>query len=189
MVKHGVFQTPFHQYYENGVWVRYDTTMSEGPKYQLQFSRHNVSDWVNPYPEGAYAVRIDDQAIIPAHLMDEDERKYQRWFRQRYPAMRDVVDNKDFLSKDFLSDPDRLKVDADWLFHPAHCILALRRYWKAKESGHHVCPRDIDYRHIHHCLDSLDEWFFIGGEMRKAPPDPVDYEAKWSLVWKTKVCW
>ncbi|KAK1622405.1 hypothetical protein BDP81DRAFT_317261 [Colletotrichum phormii] len=180
---------PFQQHFEKGIWIRYDLKDSEGPRYQLQFSRHNVSDWKNPYPDGEWAVRIDDQALIPASLMDADELRYQKWFRQRYPGMRDVVDNKDYLSKEFLSDPDRLKVPADWLFHQAHCILALRRYWKAKESGHHVCPRDIDHKHIHHCLDSLDEWFFIDGDMRKPPPKPIDYEAEWSLVWKTKVCW
>jgi hypothetical protein len=186
----GDFHPPFHQYFENGIWIRYDIKGSQGPRHQLQFSRHNVSDWAaqNPHQNGEWAVRIDDQAMIPARLMDEDELRYQRWFQKRYPDMKAVVDNQDYLNRTFLSDPDRLRVPADWMFHHAHCMLAVRRYWKAKETGKHVCPRDIDHRHLKHCLDSMDKLFFIDGEMR-TEPEPVDYLAPWFLIWKTKVCW
>lgn len=42
-MSHKTFSQPFHQHFENGIWVRYDLQGSKGPKYQLQFTHHNAS--------------------------------------------------------------------------------------------------------------------------------------------------
>lgn len=178
----------FHQHFENGIWVRYNLKGSQGPKYQLEFRHQNVSKWAakTPHENGEWALRIDDQAMIPAHLMDEEEIRYQRWFQERYPEKNQIRLNRDYLNETFLADPNRMHVPTDMAFHMAHCVRALRRYWQAKETGHHVCPRDIDFRHMKHCLDALDEWAFIDGE-RGSVKVPVD-SGTWRLIWKTKVC-
>ena len=178
----------FHQYFENGIWVRYDLKGSEGPRYQLKFTHHNVSNWASTHAHNnnEWALRIDDQAMIPAHLMDEEELRYQRWFQERYYEKNQIRLKQDYISEAFLSDPDQIQVPSDMTFHMAHCVRALRRYWNAKETGKHICPRDIDYRHMKHCLDSLDEWAFPDGE-RGSVKEAVD-PGTWRLIWETKVC-
>lgn len=179
---------PFHQHYENGIWVRYNVKASQGPKFQLQFDHHNASKWASEHPhdDGEWALRIDDQAMIPVEFMDDEEERYQRWFRKRYPEKNQIRLNQDYIKDEFLSDPAQIQVPSDHAFHMAHCVRALRRYWQAKETGKHVCPRDIDYRHMQHCLDSLDEWAFPDGE-RGSVKVPVD-TGTWRLIWETKVC-
>lgn len=83
----------------------------------------------------------------------------------------------------WLADPARDLVPVDDLFHFSHCVLALRRYIKAKQTGKHVCGRDIDEEHMHHCLDSFDWWAFPDGEMGQKLENP-----KRPLWWRTKVC-
>ncbi|EMD85225.1 hypothetical protein COCC4DRAFT_66349 [Bipolaris maydis ATCC 48331] len=187
-IGHKALSQPFHQHFENGIWVRYDLGGSKGPKYQLQFTHHNASAWAakNPHDNGEWAFRIDDQAMIPAHLMDEEEELYQRWFRKRYPEKDRIRLNQDYIKDSFLGDPDQIQVPSDKQFHMAHCVRALRRYWQAKETGRHVCPRDIDYRHMKHCLDSMDEWAFPDGE--RGSIKPVVDSGTWKLIWETKVC-
>ncbi|RDL38082.1 uncharacterized protein BP5553_05515 [Venustampulla echinocandica] len=169
-------------------WIHWDTTGSEGPRYQLQFTHHNVSDWDAALPHGNddWFVRLDDQSMIPPHLVDETELRYQKWYRNRYPEVDAVRLNESYSKESFLSDPFAIQIPIDDLFHPAHCVLALRRYWQAKETGKHVCPRDLDRRHMKHCLDSLDEYLFFEGErgsIREIPKIQQD-----TLVWRTKVC-
>ncbi|KAH4942592.1 hypothetical protein HBI79_027870 [Parastagonospora nodorum] len=185
---HGTFGKAFHQHFEHGIWVRYDLKGSQGPKYQLQFTHHNASSWAakNPHQNGEWAFRIDDQAMIPAHLMDEEEQLYQRWFQKRYPEKNQIRMDQRYINDSFLGDPDQIKVPSDKQFHMAHCVRALRRYWQAKETGKHVCPRDIDYRHMKHCLDSMDEWAFPDGE--RGSIKPVVDSGTWKLIWETKVC-
>lgn len=185
---HQKFNNTFHQHFENGIWVRYDLRGSQGPKYQLQFTHHNASSWAakNPHQNGEWAFRIDDQAMIPAHLMDEEEELYQRWFQDRYPEKNQIRLDQRYINDSFLGDPDQIKVPSDKQFHMAHCVRALRRYWQAKETGKHVCPRDIDYRHMKHCLDSMDEWAFPDGE--RGSIKPVVDSGTWKLIWETKVC-
>ena len=163
-------------------WIRYLTPGSTGPKYQYQFTHHNVSRWAaeHPHSNGEWAVRIDDQAMIPVHLLDETEAGYQRWFQKRYPEMDQVVQREDYLNESWLGSL-QINVPSDHQFHFAHCALALRRYWIARESGKHVCGRDIDYRHIKHCLDRLDEKAFVDG--------PRVAEDRTVLIWETKVCY
>ena len=164
----------------DGIYDRYDTTGSEGPRHQLRIYWQNASEWAaaNPQDIGKWKVRIDDQAIIPAELYDEDEEHYQQWYRTRYPEMQEVIDNRDYVRPSWMGSLN-MTVPWDDQFHFAHCVLALRRYWKAKETGKHVCGRDIDYLHIDHCLGSLEKRVFIDGPRE---------ESQGVMYWQTKVC-
>ena len=164
----------------DGMYDRYDTTGSEGPRHQLRIYWQNASSWAaaNPQDNGKWKVRIDDQAIIPASLYDEDEERYQQWYRTRYPEMQQVIDNRDYVRPSWMGSLNMM-VPWDDQFHFAHCVLALRRYWKAKETGRHVCGRDIDYLHIDHCLGSLEKRVFIDGPRE---------ESQGMMYWQTKAC-
>jgi len=166
----------------DGMYDRYSTTGSEGPRHQLRIYWQNASEWsaANPQDTGKWKVRIDDQAIIPAELYDEDEEHYQQWYRTRYPEMQRVIDNRDYVRPSWMGSLNMM-VPWDDQFHFAHCVLALRRYWKAKETGKHVCGRDIDYLHIDHCLGSLEKRVFIDGPRET-------YDPPWYMYWQTKVC-
>lgn len=112
------------------IWERYDTHGSLGPRYQLQFTHHNVSSWEGRYqsPQDSWFVRIDDQAMMPLDLLDENELRYQRWFQARYPETNDIRLRGDYLKEAFLNDYLAIQVPADKAFHTAHCVLTLRRY-------------------------------------------------------------
>jgi hypothetical protein len=166
----------------DSTYIRYDTSGSSGPRHQLRVYWQNASEWAraNPQDSGKWKVRIDDQAIIPADLYDEDEDRYQQWYRNRYPEAQQVVENLNYVRPAWLGSKD-IMVPWDSQFHFAHCVLALRRYWKAKESGRHVCGRDIDHAHINHCLGSLEKRIFIDGP--RVEMDPPQF-----LYWQTRVC-
>ena len=176
------------------IYQRYDVSGSSGPRFQLQFSYSNVSEWASKHPhtDGQWFLRIDDQAMIPAELVDEEELRYQTWYQKRYPEMDQIRLSELYLDEEFLSDPKSILVPADETFHMSHCVLALRRYWQARETGRHVCPRDIDYKHVKHCLDALDEWAFpegARGDVAATASDPADGNKNTlRLIWKTKVC-
>jgi hypothetical protein len=165
-------------------WTAYDTGASIGPKYQLSITGQNASDWTSYIhnPE-EWALRIDDQAIIPLHLLDDEEKHYQDWFQKRYPETNEIRLNQDYLNATWLSSSLVDQVPVDDMFHFAHCVLAVRRYIKAKETGRHVCGRDIDHEHMHHCLDALDWWAFPEGQRGDTVPNP-----KMTFSWRTKVC-
>lgn len=170
------------------IWMRYNTHGTIGPRYQLQFTHHNASEWAasHAHQNGEYKLRIDDQAMVPAHLWDDEEEHYQEWYRKRYPEMNNVRTNQLYINETWLSDPFAIQVPSDMTFHMSHCVRALRRYWKARETGMHVCPRDTDYRHVKHCLDALDEWAFPQGKrMENLGMEEVN---NWVLIWETKVC-
>lgn len=165
-------------------WMAYDTHGSIGPKYQLSLTGQNVSEWSSYiHNDGEWVLRIDDQAIIPLHLMDEEEKHYQEWYRNHYPEVNQIRLNLDYLNETWLSSPSVDQVPVDDLFHLSHCVLALRRYIKAKETGRHVCGRDIDHDHMTHCLDALDWWAFPSGERTETIPNPQR-----PFWWRTKVC-
>ena len=133
----------------------------------------------------SYYVRLDDRAMIPEHLVDGTERRYQIWFEKRYPEMREIRDSAAYLNESFHAHSSRHEIKSDRFFHPAHCILALRRYWQAKETGKHVCPRDIDHKHIAHCLDSLDDFAFVQG---KRGEEPLLADVNWTQPWLPNAC-
>ncbi|KAK6956211.1 hypothetical protein Daesc_001484 [Daldinia eschscholtzii] len=200
---------PYHS--KEGIWERYNIEGSRGPRYQLQFDHHNVSEWEERYPNPnqEWFLRIDDQAMIPLDLVTDEELRYQHWFQERYSEANNIRLEGKYLQTAFLSDPDIIQVPVDKTFHMAHCVVALRRYWTARESKSHVCPRDIDYRHMKHCLDALDMWAFPEGPQHSLPLSGhdssmhnhdghksrirnngywIDESDDSRLIWKTKVC-
>ncbi|KAK4249456.1 hypothetical protein C7999DRAFT_39439 [Corynascus novoguineensis] len=201
-------------------WQRYALGSSSGPQLQLQFNHHNVSAWEARYPEPnkEWLVRIDDQAMIRPSLIDAHEMRYQRLFEQHYPEPDAIRLRGDYLKESFLSDPSAIQVPTDKEFHMAHCVLAVRRYWWAREIGKLVCPQDIDFKHMQHCLDALDMWEFPKVPRRSLPGDNamkghmlhrvqerrgsrtaedgeiengnwlIDESDETRLVWRTKIC-
>ncbi|OJJ73131.1 hypothetical protein ASPBRDRAFT_53362 [Aspergillus brasiliensis CBS 101740] len=146
---------------KNDLWLHWNTTNSIGLTNQLQFTRpwSSFLDYFSDQQQEWYT-RLDDQSMLPTTLIDATELKYQKWFQDRYPEMERVRRNGDYLNSSFWEDPYAVQIPTDALFHPAHCLLAVRRYWIARETGRHVCPRDIDFHHVKHCLDSLDRVLF-----------------------------
>lgn len=155
------FATLAHRQSDPDLWMHWDTKDTEGPN-QLQYTyphpnfttwaaetRHDIDDWF---------VRIDDQSMIPSSLVDDDERRYQEWFRSHYPEWEAIRANKDYLNETFYKHYNhqhaQLRIDRD--FHVTHCILVMKRYWRARKTAHHVCPRDVDDKHINHCFGVLE---------------------------------
>ncbi|KAF5024430.1 hypothetical protein F66182_3516 [Fusarium sp. NRRL 66182] len=163
-------------------YIRYHTPGSNGPKRQSRILYENATEWSrnNPHDNGEWKIRLDDQALIPAAAWDPDEDRYQAWFHDRYEVMSDVVKKRSYIRPSWLGSLDIL-VPWDDEFHLAHCVVTMKRYWKAKESGTHVCPRDIAYNHIEHCLNWFDGYVF-----RKDPKLPQMGPA---MAWQTKVCY
>jgi len=167
-------------------WMAYDTQGSVGPKYQLSVNGANASNLVSYMEQhGEWTLRIDDQAIIPLSLLDEDEKHYQQWYQNRYPETNAIMNSGNYLNETWLNSPLAERVPADDMFHFSHCVLAVKRYVKAKQTGRHVCGRDIDEEHVQHCLDALDWWAFpeSGGKRGDTVPNPTK-----ELAWRTKVC-
>ncbi|KAH6648215.1 hypothetical protein BKA67DRAFT_683703 [Truncatella angustata] len=124
-------------------YVRYPSSGSEGPRRQLRILYHNATEWSrnNPHDHGEWKIRIDDQSLIPIEAWDEDEDRYQQWFHDRYDVMREVVENKSYIRPSWLGSME-IAVPWDDEFQLAHCIVAMRRYWKAKETVG-MCTRAI----------------------------------------------
>jgi hypothetical protein len=85
------------------------------------------------------------------------------------PHMSEVAYSGDYVRPAWLGSRE-VAIEWDSTFHDVHCILAFRRYFKAKESGRHVCARDIHPGHIRHCLDKLDAVHFKPGPMTRHDP-------------------
>ena len=164
-------------------WVAYETSGSVGPRYQLSITGQNVSTWLS-YMDGKqdWILRIDDQAIVPSKLVDDEEKRYQEWFHAQYPEIEHIRLNEDYLNETWLRSGAIDLVPVDDLFHFSHCVLAIRRYIKAKDTGHHVCGRDIDHDHMKHCLDALDWWAFPTQRVDSFPNPQRPFG------WRTKVC-
>lgn len=170
-------------------WLQWNTSNSLGLEHQLQFTRpwSSFLDYFGEEPrEQPWFVRLDDQAMVPLNCIDESEQKYLQWFQERYPEMEQIRQNGDYLNTSFWEDPYAVQIATDPLFHPAHCLLALRRYWRARETGRHVCPRDIDFHHVKHCLDSLDAVLFVDDVSKKGPLLPLDSDNR--MPWLVNAC-
>lgn len=164
------------------VWIAYPVGKSDGPLVQLRLEKSNISEWIADHGKFSedYTFRLDDQTLIPKKLLSSQETRYQAWFRRFYPQLEEVHTDGRYLDGDYLDTAAANMIHVDMRFHLSHCVLALRRYWDAKESGKHVCARDIDPDHIKHCLMSLDEWAF--------PEDGIAPKYNVWLEWVTQVC-
>ncbi|KAF4334291.1 DUF3328 domain protein [Fusarium beomiforme] len=162
-------------------YIRYPTPGSDGPKRQLRILYTNATEWSqsNPHDNGEWKIRMDDQALIPAAAWDPEEDRYQAWFHDRYKVMSTAVKERSFIRPSWLGSLDMI-VPWDDEFHLAHCVVTLKRYWKAKETGKHVCPRDIAPNHIEHCLNWFEGYAFR--------PEPQLPKMGPTMAWQTKVC-
>jgi hypothetical protein len=148
------------------LWIYWDVKNTTGLD-QLQFTypHPNFTTWAaeTNHDTDNWFVRLDDQALIPPHLVDDDERRYQDWFGKHYPVYKAIGDSKDYLNETFWKHAmhAHTKLEIDHGFHIAHCILAMKRYWKAMESGMHVCPRDVNHGHIGHCFVVLEQLVIV----------------------------
>ncbi|KAF4442609.1 DUF3328 domain [Fusarium acutatum] len=159
----------------------YPTPGSDGPKRQLRILYHNATEWSqkNPHGNGEWKIRMDDQALIPAAAWDPEEERYQAWFHDRYKVMSTAVKERSFIRPSWLGSL-HMVVPWDDEFHLAHCVVTLKRYWKAKETGKHVCPRGIAPNHIEHCLNWFEGYAFR--------PEPQLPKMGPTMAWQTKVC-
>ncbi|KPM38152.1 hypothetical protein AK830_g8411 [Neonectria ditissima] len=173
---------PTSTWSEDG-YIRYATPGSEGPKRQTRIYYRNATEWAhkNPHSNGEWKIRLDDQAIVPSEAWDSDEDRYQEWFHARYAEMHDVIETGKYIRPSWLGSLN-IFVPWDKEFHLAHCVVTLRRYWKAKETGKHVCSRDIDYDHIQHCLNWMDGLVF-------SPNPGTIPEMSTHMIWQTKLCY
>jgi hypothetical protein len=181
-VKHYVAGDPYNPFHS---WIQYDTRGSNGPRYQLPLTSENASAWSSYINNdlGNWALRVDDQALIPLHLMDDEEKHYQEWFQARYPEVNQIRLNHNYISDTWLGSNATDEVPVDDMFHFSHCVMAVKRYIKAKETGRHVCGRDVNTEHMKHCLAALDWWAFSDGKRGDTVPNP-----KRPFGWRTKVC-
>lgn len=104
-------------------YIRYQTPNSSGPKRQLQLRYSNATDWArkNLHQNGEWRMRMDDQALIPAELWDEDEDFYQTWYYTRYPHMREIIQQRKYMRPSWLGSLDVI-VPWDKEFHFNHCV-------------------------------------------------------------------
>lgn len=80
-----VFSTYKYEF-TNDTHIQYDVGDSIGPKYTALLSTDNVTEWAEKhYDPKDWAIRIDDQALVPIELMDEQEWRYQEYLSKRYP--------------------------------------------------------------------------------------------------------
>jgi hypothetical protein len=164
-------------------FTEYSTEGSIGPYFQRHVTPENATELVEAMKPGEWTLRIDDQAVIPTYLLDEEEAHYQKWFQNRYTEMNRIRTSGDHMNETWLSSLAIDNVPTDGVFHVAHCVLAVRRYVKAKESGHHVCGRDIDKEHLNHCMEVLDWWAYPEG--RKGEDL---HNENITFKWRTKIC-
>jgi hypothetical protein len=182
-----VFWTKFHGHQQPAEPVRefteYFTEGSIGPYYQRHVTPENATELVEHMEPGDWVLRIDDQAVVPSYLVDEEEAHYQEWFRNRYTEMNRIRTSGDHMNVTWLNSEAPDNVPTDGVFHVAHCVLAVKRYFKAKKTGHHVCGRDIDEEHFEHCMEVLNYWAYPEG---KKGEDLHNEDIVFK--WRTKIC-
>lgn len=177
-----------HRAHEHPVEVVHDFTEfstegSIGPYYQLHVTTDNATELAEKMKPDEWTLRIDDQAVIPMYLLDEEEAHYQKWFQDRYTEMNRIRTSGDHMNATWIGSEAIDNVPTDGVFHVAHCVLAVRRYVKAKETGHHVCGRDIDKEHYDHCMEVLDWWAYPEGRRGEDL-----HNENITFKWRTKIC-
>jgi hypothetical protein len=113
----------------------------------------NVTAWASAqnHMDVDWFLRVDDESIYPRNLLQEKEIQYQEWYWNRYPEVNAIRVSGQYLTEELLEHPSK-KMPVDKYYHIAHCVATMRRYWVAKETGHHICPIDLNWDHINHLL-------------------------------------
>jgi hypothetical protein len=170
------------------LWLHWDHKRTVGlEQLQFTFPHPNFTSWAKEtnHENEEWYVRLDDQSMIPARLVDEDEERYQQWFRNRYPVFEAVRASGDYLNETYykhtLHAHALLQIDPQ--FHVTHCVLVMKRYWRAMESGRHVCPRDVDYKHINHCFEVVEQF-----AIEDFAPMTEDYGDDIRMPWIVNAC-
>lgn len=143
------------------MWLKWDIPNgSKGCQNQLQYTypHPNFTSWAaeTHHENVEWFLRIDDQTLIPSDMLVNDDIRYNTWFERRYPQFQEVAQSKDYLNETFWLEPKTHPLPIDHQFHVTHCVLVLKRYWRARESNRHVCPRDLDHTHLKHCFTVLE---------------------------------
>jgi peptidoglycan/LPS O-acetylase OafA/YrhL len=178
----GMLAQPFTNSYSP--FIRYPTPkQNKGPRFQEMLSPSNVTTWLLPFKSmDDYISRLDDQTILLNSSFTAYEVRIREWFAQHYPQLEQVVQNGLNLNSTYLGPPKtQRQFPIDDRFHVTHCVVALRRFWKALDEGVHVAPRDMDMAHLNHCLAQLERFSMDDNHWCK--------DSGMFLQWETMVVW
>lgn len=150
---------------KNDIWLSWDLPKdSKGPRNQLQFTwpHPNFTDWSSEHDRSVddFYLRLDDQTMIPNEYIEDFELQYQAWYAKHYPWFAEIGASRAYLNESYWRDSRSYPLAIDHEFHVAHCVLTMKRYWTARETNHHVCPRDVAHNHISHCFGVLESYAF-----------------------------
>jgi hypothetical protein len=98
--------------------------------------------------------------MIHTEYVDEYELQYQVWHAKHHPWFARLSASKADLDESCWRYIRSYPLAIDHEFHVAHCILTLKRYWKARESNHDVCQRDVSHNHINYRIGVLESYAF-----------------------------
>lgn len=174
-------------------WKRCLVSDSHGPQHHLILEPSNVTQWVQEHTSARSSIstdwflRIDDGALYPRTLLTEEELAYQQWIWDRYPEVNTIRTSGKYLQPEFLQHvEDTMLVDK--YYHISHCVVTLRRYWIARETGTHICPVDLHSGHIQHCFQNiLEPWAFPRGLRGEVMEDDA-VAPMFNISWRGRVC-
>jgi peptidoglycan/LPS O-acetylase OafA/YrhL len=175
-----------------GSYIRYPVPINHiGPRFQEKLSPSNTTTWLPSHLQlSDFYFRLDDQSLIPLNATTDSEREVRKWFATHYPQLEDVVRMGLHLNTTYLGPPDsqrRFRVDDR--FHITHCVVSMRRFWRALDTGTHVAPRDMDMGHLNHCLTSLEDFTMNDYLWCKDSRLGPQWETRLGLQWETTVVW
>lgn len=191
-------------------YVEFPTPESnEGPRHQKYLLPSNVTQFItqDSAENETFILRLDDQALMPAELVDRHEYNVQKWFADNFPILASVRNLGNHFNDSYLdydgtdgTGPQRLLLNER--YHIAHCVTAWRRYLRAVRKGRHVCPRDLDWNHLDHCTMQLESFAYRPRHLWGTGPEAEDLQDRFMeldekddpartqvmLVWHTDVC-
>jgi hypothetical protein len=115
-------------------------------------------------------------------LFSEHEYRIREWFASHYPQLDEVVRNHLNTNSSYLDFPEtQRQFPIGDRFHVTHCVIALRRFWRALDEDAHIAPRDMHMAHLDHCLHTLETFTMDDDIWCK--------NSWWGLRWETMVVW
>ncbi|KAG9193698.1 hypothetical protein G6011_03733 [Alternaria panax] len=164
---------------------------SNGPQYQLQLKPQDVSQWASDEKDvlsSKWFLRINDGSICPKDLLILEEVEYQTWLSERYPEFDAVKARGLYLNADYLSRSEEQDMLINKYFHISHCVHSMRRYWVAKQTGHHICPMDLSHWHINYCFENILLPWALSSGPRGTVPTGFDDATLQDVSWVPRVC-